>query len=126
MANGQTNIAGGKPLSGTAQPSDVRMGMTYPDGKELRSGTLDLTNLLPENIRSGVTVGGVAGVFKDIPTASLYDNLEGDPEKRMLKGDKVGYLRCMNYDNRNFFRTFMKGKISVRVYYNQLIYHFQI
>lgn len=63
MSTGQTNISGGKTLVGTAQPSDVRMGMTYPDGKELRSGTLDLANLLPENIRSGVTIGGVVGNF---------------------------------------------------------------
>lgn len=63
MANGQTNISGGKTLVGTAQPSDVRMGMTYPDGKELRSGTLDLRNLKPENIRSGVTIGGVRGSY---------------------------------------------------------------
>lgn len=61
MASGQTNITGGKKLIGTAQPSDVRMGMTYPDGKELRNGTLDLTSLTPENIRSGVTIGGVSG-----------------------------------------------------------------
>lgn len=67
MANGQTNISGGKTLVGTAQPSDVRMGMTYPDGKELRSGTLDLANLTPENIKSGVTIGGVAGGYKSTP-----------------------------------------------------------
>lgn len=66
MANGQTNISGGKALVGTAKPSDVRMGMTYPDGKELRSGTLDLRNLKPENVRMGVNIAGIVGTHTDI------------------------------------------------------------
>lgn len=63
MANGQTNISVGKTLTGTAQPSDVRLGMTYADGKELRDGTLDLRNLKAENIKKDVNIAGVVGSF---------------------------------------------------------------
>lgn len=80
MASGQTNISGGKALSGTAQPNDVRMGMTYPDGKEMRTGTLDLRNLKAENIKQGVTIGGVAGEI---------DLIELKPEN-IKKGITIG------------------------------------
>uniref|UniRef100_UPI0035A0DCF9 hypothetical protein n=1 Tax=Prevotella heparinolytica TaxID=28113 RepID=UPI0035A0DCF9 len=67
MATGQTNIGGGKQLIGTAQPSDVRMGQTFSsDGKNLQTGTLNLTNLLPENICEGVTIAGEVGVLRSV------------------------------------------------------------
>ncbi len=80
MATGYTNVGGSKPLSGSALPSDVRMGQTFSsDGKNLQTGTLNLTNLLPENICEGVTIAGEVGVLrsvdslKDAPLVSVID-----------------------------------------------------
>lgn len=67
MAIGQTNISCGKHITGSALPGDVKMGQTFSvDGKTLETGTLNLINLLPENIKAGVTIGGVVGEYKDI------------------------------------------------------------
>ncbi|MFJ7888394.1 hypothetical protein ACIQYL_09920 [Lysinibacillus xylanilyticus] len=48
---------------GTAAVGDVRKGKTIgtPDG--IKTGTLDLTNLTPDNIRQGVVIDGVTGAL---------------------------------------------------------------
>lgn len=66
MATGFTNIGnGGGGVKGlTATPQDVRQGLTFSrDGKTVENGALNLTNLLPENIKAGVNVGGVVGAL---------------------------------------------------------------
>lgn len=93
MANGQTNISGGKTLVGTAQPSDVRMGMTYPDGKELRSGTLDLANLTPENIKSGVTISGVVGELTPLLEMNIISGTSSLYHKFLRTGNAYLLLR---------------------------------
>lgn len=59
---------GGGGLKGlTATPQDVRQGLTFSrDGKTVENGALNLTNLLPENIKAGVTIGGVSGTIVDL------------------------------------------------------------
>lgn len=62
MAIGFTNITRGGVRGLSAQPSDVRMGMTFSrDGKTAETGTMNLTNLTPENIRKDVNIAGVVG-----------------------------------------------------------------
>lgn len=106
MSTGQTNIAGGKTLVGTAQPSDVRMGMTYPDGKELRSGTLDLTNLKPENIKENITIADIVGTFAGstlYKRGGSWTSQIGDENKVKLELYDLGFtpnLLILNWNGR--------------------------
>lgn len=48
---------------GTATASDVRTGKTFGTEDGVVNGALNLTNLIPENIKSGVTIDGKTGVL---------------------------------------------------------------
>lgn len=54
--------AGGGLKNLTATPAEVKQGYTFSrDGKTVESGTMNLTNLVPGNVRAGVNIAGVVG-----------------------------------------------------------------
>lgn len=55
-------------------PKDVSL--TLCNGT-LKSGTLDLSNLAPENIKNGLTIAGVAGTFTDATPPCTSDGVIG-------------------------------------------------
>ncbi len=59
-------ILQGEGGNGNAQPGDVRKGKTFSNDYGDQVGALDLSKLVPENIKRGVTIDGVTGtVFED-------------------------------------------------------------
>lgn len=49
----------------TAEPSDVLLGRTFSkDGKVILTGTKNLDNLIPSNVRRGINIAGVVGTMK--------------------------------------------------------------
>ncbi|MGD2197438.1 hypothetical protein [Lysinibacillus fusiformis] len=58
---------------GTVTANYVRQGKTFgsPDG--VKSGTLNLSQLIPGNIKNGVTIDGVTGNLVGSPTPSVGD-----------------------------------------------------
>ncbi len=66
----------------TAKSQEVLKGKTFSiDGKNIITGTLDLSNLSPENIREGVTIGGVTGterVLGEVKAGSLIKLTSGE------------------------------------------------
>ena len=49
--------------SGNAQPSDVLAGKTFSNDDGEQTGTKDLSNLVPENIKKGIKIDNVTGNF---------------------------------------------------------------
>lgn len=86
MAIGFTNISNGGGVKGlSAHPQDVRMGMTYSvDGKTAETGTMNLTNLLPENIRKGVNIAGVVGTANALNSGIIKEIVVEHPMVRVL------------------------------------------
>lgn len=53
-------------------PQDVRLGKTFSrDGKTVENGELNLTNLQPENIKSGVNIGGIVGNMSSLESGRI-------------------------------------------------------
>lgn len=59
--------------AGTAVASDILLGKVAYVGGAAVTGTADLSNLLPENIKAGVTINGVVGTY-----AATYSETEND------------------------------------------------
>jgi hypothetical protein len=66
-------ILQGEGGAGNAQPSDVRKGKTATVDNGDITGTLDLSQLIPGNIKNGVTIDGVTGNLIGSPTPSVGD-----------------------------------------------------
>jgi hypothetical protein len=66
---------GGVVLTGDAAIGDVRLNKTFynTDAKTKATGTLDLTNLVAGNLKSGITIDGVAGTLipKQVASGSV-------------------------------------------------------
>ena len=59
--------------TGNAQPSDVRLNRTFSNIDDVDLvGTLDLSLLVPENLKEGIVVDGVVGTFKAHATGTTW------------------------------------------------------
>lgn len=70
-------ILQGEGGNGNAQPGDVLMGKTFSNDYGDQTGTMDLTNLKPENIKRDVTINNVTGTLYPDPvnTFSVGDDV---------------------------------------------------
>lgn len=66
----QSFIVQGKGGGGNSVASDLRLGKTATVDTGQIIGTLDLTNLLAQNILNGITIGGVTGTAMDARTVT--------------------------------------------------------
>lgn len=122
----------------SAQPQDVRMGQTFStDGKTVQTGTMNLTNLRPENIKGGVTIAGVAGglnlehlkpenVKKGVDIAGVTGNYSGVLQVEYAnwghssKNTRVVSIDYLDYRTR--FKQFEVGNIEGEVRLSITVY----
>lgn len=133
MASGRTNASGTKTLPGTASPSDVRLGKTFSrDGKTIASGSLNLNNLVPRNIRKGVNIGGVHGsidltnldpqnVKNGVSINGVTGNYDGElvifPIPRNSSTENGYYFResTWRFGNKRRIKVYARGTVKCSV-----------
>ncbi|MEY8001625.1 hypothetical protein AB8U03_15755 [Clostridium sp. Mt-5] len=79
-------ILSGKGGDGTAVSNDIRLGKTATTKNGLVTGTLDLSNVTSDNLRSGVVIDGVTG------KSSVIDTADGTATAPQIRQGQTAYV----------------------------------
>ena len=85
---------------GNVTANDVRLGKTFGSSDGVKSGTLNLSQLTPNNIKKGVIIDGITGILEGI-SAGIFDLKKSDqyiwaPNQSSLSPKKGQYSMVFN------------------------------